>query len=350
MKFPIRAGSCLGFLLALTAPAFAACSLIKVTEMPLVELGAHYAVMVKVNDAMRPMIVDTGAEVTVLKLSVANDLKLTQDLSSANLKPMVGIGQTSADVYPSVIPSVLAFGDLVYNDRSIAVAKIDDGKTPENDSVGLLGDDILSQFEVEFDFPSKKLTFYSAFGCYGTFAPWTDAYSTIPFDHRGAKVAIDVFLDDERTPTIVDTGNNGSFVSRSSSALLGASDDEFAKTKGLARSPLNDGTSFPISMYKFDRLRVGDEVFARRDMGVIDVDFPMGSANFGLDYWRTRKIWFSYRNSWMFVASNPSTVMLAYPVKEAAPMAADANPGHTPEKKEALAKAALPDAEALDGQ
>jgi hypothetical protein len=348
MKFPICAVSCLGF--SLSSPAFAACSLTKVTEMPLVELGAHYAVMVKINDVMRPMIVDTGAEVTVLKLSAANDLKLTLDASNANLKPMVGIGQTSADVYPNVIPSVLAFGDLAYNDRSTAVAKIDDGKTPENDSIGLLGDDILSQYEVEFDFPSKKLTFYSAFGCYGTFAPWSGAYSTIPFDHRGAKVAIDVFLNDERTPTIVDTGNNGSFVSRSASALFGVSEEEFAKTKALARSPLNDGTSFPISTYKFDRLRVGDEVLSQRNMGVVDVDFPFGSANFGLDYWRTRKIWFSYRNNWMFVANNPSTAMLAYPVKEAAPMAAEATIGHTPEKKEALAKAALPDASAPDGQ
>jgi hypothetical protein len=200
---------------------------------------------------------------------------------------------------------------------------MDDGKTPENDSAGLLGDDILSQFEVEFDFPSRKLTFYRSSGCYKTFLPWTSAYSAIPFDHRDAKIAIDVFLNGERTRAIVDTGNNVSFVSKHSNALWGVPYSAFVNTPAQSRSPLNDGKPMPIQAFTFDTVKIGDELSFQQKMGVVDVDFPLASANLGLDYWQSRKVWISYANNWMFVSDKPQAAALAYPVIEAAPVAAE---------------------------
>jgi hypothetical protein len=316
LKFAARTVLGLCFAFSLAAPALAACGLNKVAQMPLLELGAHYAVMVKINDQTRPMIVDTGAEVTVLKSSLAKELDLTPDQSMANSRPVVGIGQTQAASYQNVIPSVLAFGELVYRDRSTVVAAIDDGATPEGESIGLLGDDILSQFDVEFDFPGRKLSFYRSFGCYSTFIPWTGAYSAIPFSHRRAKIAIDVLINEERTPTIVDTGNNVSFVSRDAPALWGVADSDLVNTPGRARSPLNDGQPLPVRAYTFDKLKIGDELLLKKKMGVIDVDFPQGSANLGLDFWTTRRLWISYSAALMFIAEKPETTALAYPVTE----------------------------------
>lgn len=315
MKSAVPALACLCCSFVLTAPASAACLLKKITEMPLMELGAHFAVAVKINDVTRPMIVDTGAEVTLFKSSFADELKLTPDYSSSDLKPVLGVGQTQAEIHMNVIPSFLGLGDLVYRDRSTVVAEMDFGKQAENDPVGLLGDDILAQFDVEFDFPSRKLTFYREFDCYNTFSPWTGTYSTVPFDHHDAKIVVDVILNQERTRAIVDTGNNASFISRNSSALWDVSDDELSETKSRSTSPLNGGTSFSIRTYGFDRVKIGDEVFSKMTMRVADVEFPFGSANLGLDYWRTRKIWISYPNNWMFIANPPSVTAVAYPVK-----------------------------------
>jgi hypothetical protein len=319
MKAAVPALACLCCSFVLTAPASAACVLKKITEMPLVELGAHYAVAVKINDVTRLMIVDTGSEVTLFKSSFADELNLAPDYSSSDLKPVLGVGQTQAEIHMNVIPSFLGFGDLVYRDRTTVVAEMDFGKQAENDSVGLLGDDILSQFDVEFDFPSRKLTFYREFDCYNTFSPWTGAYSTVPFDHHGAKIVLDVILNQERTKAIVDTGNNASFISRNSSALWDVSDDELSETKSRSTSPLNGGTSFSIRTYGFEKVKIGDEVFSKMTMRVADVEFPFGSANLGLDYWRTRKIWISYPNNWMFIANPPSITAVAYPVRALKP-------------------------------
>ena len=162
---------------------------------------------------------------------------------------------------------------------------MDDGRTPEKDSIGLLGDDILSQFDVEFDFPGHKLTFYREVGCYTTFLPWTGVFSTIPFDHHGAEVTIDVLLNSERTRAMIDTGNNLSFVSLSASALWGAATDDLAPTRMRAKSPLNDGAPMPVSAYPFTQVKIGDDLFHDKKLNVIDANLPLASANLGLDYW-----------------------------------------------------------------
>jgi hypothetical protein len=313
--------SCLA--LAAASPAFAACELSRVTQMPLLSVGAHYAVMVGIEDVVRPMMVDTGAETTVLAASVVKELSLKADPDIHHARAVAGIGQTGGDFHLNAIPSVLAFGDLIYRDRSTSVATIDEGKRPEADSIGLLGDDILSQFEVEFDFPSRRLTFYRSVGCYQTFLPWTGAYASVPFDHRNAKVTIDVMLNEERTPAMVDTGNNASFISKSASALWGSHETDIVATRASVKSPLNHAGAIPARAFVFGKVRIGGDLFLQREMPVVDVDMPLAAANIGLDYWSTRKIWISYPHGWMFVADDPANARLAYPVI-AAPTAREA--------------------------
>jgi hypothetical protein len=314
VKAPARTILCFWLALISGGPAIAACGLTKVTEMPLVKLGNHYAVMVRINNEVRPMIVDTGAEVTNINLSVVEDLDLKLDDNPLKASRVLGVGQTTAETYRNVVPSILGFGDLVYRDRSTAVAKQDFGDVPEQDAIGLLGDDILSHFDVEFDFPAGKLTFYHAAECYESFVPWTGGYSAVPFVHDRAKIVIDVVLNDERNQAIVDTGNPLSFVSRSLLARWRVNESAFSKTVGKISSPLNGGTSFAVKMFAFDVVKIGYEVFPPTIMSIVDVDFPLASINLGLDFWKSRKIWISYPNKWMFVSRTAATTV-AYPVQ-----------------------------------
>ena len=314
--------------IAASGAARAECRLETVAEMPLVSLGAHYAVMVNIDDVTRPIVVDTGAETTVIKESVAKELELKEDPQQSNRT--LGIGQTTGDSHLNVIPSRLAFGDLVLRDRSTAVATLDDGRNAEKESIGLLGDDLLSQFDVELDFPGHMLTFYREDGCYATFLPWTGVFATIPFDHHGAKVTIDVMLESERTRAMVDTGNNLSFVSRSASALWGAATADLAPTRMKAMSPLNHGAPMPVSAFPFTQVKIGDDLFHDKTLSVIDANLPLASANLGLDYWSSRKIWISYLHQWLFVADDPSAVKLAYSIAPAPAASPGASPTKTP--------------------
>lgn len=320
MRSPVRTVLCFllsSVLACLGARAHAVCALNKVAEMPLFKLGAHYAVMAQIEDTFRPIIVDTGAAVSSINLSAAEEFELKPDRSAADAKPVVGVGQTQAEAYPNVIPSVLAFGDLVYRNRSTVVARADFVNSPEEEAIGLLGDDILSQFDVEFDFPSGKLTFYRATDCHDTFLPWVGRYSAIPFLHDNSKIVIDVVLNDERNQAIVDTGNPLSFVSRSLLSRWGLPASSISKPVTKIGSPLNGGNSFALSLFTFDRVKVGYDFFPAMNMGVVDVDFPPASINLGLDFFRSRKLWISYPNKWMFLAES-GAAKLAYSVQPAA--------------------------------
>jgi hypothetical protein len=303
------------------ANAATACSLIKIAEMPLIQLGNHYAVMANVANQNKPMIVDTGSAVTLLGSKTTEALKLAEDYSGPPPKPVLGIGQVSAELHRNVIVPTLAFGNLTFHDRSTVVASLDFGPSPENAAAGLLGDDILSNYDVEFDFLAGSLTFYDEFECYDTFLPWLGTYSTLPFSHRGAKISVDLFLDGERSPAIVDTGNNKSFVSRAASALWTVRNDELKNTRWRSTSPLNGGTTSPDQKYKFDKIRIGDEVFTQEYMNVIPVQLQGISANLGLDYWKNRKLWISYPNNLIFISKLFSSPKLAYPVKANSPHA-----------------------------
>ncbi len=125
---------------------------------------------------------------------------------------------------------------------------------------------------------------------------------------------------------MIDTGNNLSFVSLSASALWGAATDDLAPTRMRAKSPLNDGAPMPVSAYPFTQVKIGDDLFHDKKLNVIDANLPLASANLGLDYWSSRKIWISYLHQWLFVADDPSAAKLAYSIEPAVA----ASPGVTP--------------------
>ena len=304
--------------LSLGAAGAVACELVKVAEAPLFVLGNHYATSITLNEATRPIIVDTGAAFTNLTPRVVDEFKLKTD-ALAKPTAVFGIGQTQAVLNQNVIVPVFGLGGLVYRDRSTVVSDMAFGKTAEGQAIGLLGDDIMSNFDVEFDFPSGKLAFYHTFQCYASFAPWAGEFVMVPFDHHDAKLVIDVVLDQERTRAIVDTGNNVSFVSRQSSALWDVSDSELRETHVVSTSPFNGGTSSSVKSYTFETVGMGGKTYHQMRMNVVDVDLLVGTANLGLDYWRTRKVWISYSRNWMFIADHPAAATLAHPVRDAHP-------------------------------
>ncbi len=139
------------------------------------------------------MIVDTGAATTLLGAKAADDLNLKVDPSAPPPKPVLGSGRPRRCFISTSSPPVLGFGDLVFHNRSMVVASLDFGRSPEADAVGILGDDILSGYDVEFDFPDGRLTLYDEFACSDVFLPWTGAISPCPSIIATTKILVDIF-------------------------------------------------------------------------------------------------------------------------------------------------------------
>jgi hypothetical protein len=81
-----------------------------------------------------------------------------------------------------------------------------------------------------------------------------------------------------------------------------------------------------VSAYSFKQVKIGDKLFNDKKLSVIDANLPLASANLGLDYWSSRKMWISYLHQWLFVADDPSAVKLAYPIETVPAVAVGATP------------------------
>jgi hypothetical protein len=161
--------------------AGSACQLKLEATLPMTKVLSHYTVPVDIDGHSYPMMVDSGAERTTLEPGIADALHLAVDSDHATTT--TGVGGSVGHEYPRIIPS-LKIGSSEWIDlRVLAVSS--GAVAPEAQAsapVGILGANVLSRYDVEFDFPGRTLSLYSASGCMGHFAPWQGDYQAYSAD------------------------------------------------------------------------------------------------------------------------------------------------------------------------
>lgn len=74
---------------------------------------------------------------------------------------------------------------------------------------GILGADLLSGFDVDFDFANGRVSLFSQKHCEGKVVHWTKGdYSVVPFDWSDVRrdITVDVRVDDKRFPAVIESG------------------------------------------------------------------------------------------------------------------------------------------------
>jgi len=288
------------FAVLISVPA-SGCTLYKVAEMPLIDIGEHFAVMGKINFQSSPFIVDTGAAATLIKDKVVGDNAIALDPIASHATAVSGIGNSGPPIY-NALPFFLGFGQIGFRDRSTVVARMGDLDGSLKDVAGLLGDDVMSQFDVEMDFPDRRITFYKNAGCRGQYAPWKEPYSSGAFRRHNSEIVIDGSANGHPLDVVVDTGAAMSFMSRRAALASGAKDADMTLTSASVVSPFNEGERMPVRSVAFSSFVVARSDLSGRAVGVVDVEVPGGDMLLGLDFLRTTKIWFGYSSGSIFIA------------------------------------------------
>jgi predicted aspartyl protease len=151
-----------------------------------------------------PMLVDTGGAFSMVSRATVDKLKLTpqhlpqnmffmestaEDIKSMAYGHPLKIGKLSADKYPFLI---LPYG-------------WDDPQTG-----GLIGSDILSNYDIEFDFAAMKMHIMSPDHCAGQGVYWTkQPYMALPIrlDENG-QIHFDAMVDGKQMDALLDTGSS----------------------------------------------------------------------------------------------------------------------------------------------
>lgn len=267
-----------------------ACRLEAVADLPATIEDNRLEVTGQVNGADIRLVVDTGAERSLLTTQTVAALGLPRSQRSGTR--LVGVGGTvsNADVYAQ-----LALGAATRAER-LAVADIPGVG-------GVIGGDVLSRYDVELDVPGRRVRLWQATGCEVADLPWTGRRQAIAVDVTATgRLRLPVTVDGQTMLALLDSGAALSLMQADIARRMDVTPDALAADPAYAARGV-DGTPIDVHRHRFGRLVVGMDRFARPLIGVAAFQLNAADMLLGVDYLRVRRVWIAYRSGLVFVQS-----------------------------------------------
>ena len=144
-------------------------------------------VQATIGGAPVTLLVDTGAERTLLTEAAVDRLRLPRDFQHATRT--FGIGSPTA-TWDARLPDGMVLGGTHFPVDSVTVGHFGIDNVAGGSADGLLGADILLAFDLDLDLPAQRITFYRARPeCPDAAPPWKEPYVGHCRRHRTARPA-----------------------------------------------------------------------------------------------------------------------------------------------------------------
>jgi len=273
--------------------------------LPLRESANRFTITAHINDHPVVMLVDTGAGHSAISPELAKQLHLPQDRRTR--LTVHGLGGDMKVAHPVIARSFRAGnGHLVDYEFEVANVSTPGSKGQPGAPEGLLGLDLLSYYELEFDFPHRTLTLYTQDNCSGNFIPWTGPFEVIAGRRQlDGQLFIPVSLNKVPINALIDTGAARSALGIDTAHDIGVPDEELR----LDRSTYSFGVpGVPVRAYEhhFNSLTVGRTTFQRAPLLIPDERLGVVQMLLGMDFFRQRKLWISFKTEQIFLQLMPA--------------------------------------------
>lgn len=272
------------------------CALVVVAKMPLDARNRLLVVPAGIDGKWLNLLVDTGAERTVISEDVVERLGLKRDTSSVTRSMGMGGTYTSHD---ALIPG-LVLGGVRFPVKRVAVGQFRFG--PGFSADGLLGSDVLLAFDLDIDVPQRTLTFYRARRCPDVRPPWNEPYERIA-GVKGVRdrMLIPIELDGVSGMGIFDTGAQATSIGARMGARLGLTPSILANDPIVRHHGAGPGSQ-DARLHRFNVLRIGPAVARDPLLSVLPIDAGVGDALVGEDFINGRRVWLSFTSREMFIS------------------------------------------------
>jgi predicted aspartyl protease len=279
-----------------------ACALVRETVIPMTFMGNLPTVAVLVNGDPVQLILDTGASHTVITAAAFKRLGLASDSTLRGFATAVG----GSGATPVGMVSKLELGEV--SRRSLNIFVVDMPAMGGGKIDGLLGNDILSEFDLDLDFRADRLTLYRQRRCPQGRPDWSEPYEALARPAQGRALPatmISLAVDGVQQNAVVDTGATRTAMDRSRALVSGAT------TEGLAidrQGSVQGATLKAISagLHQFTKMQVGSETIRTPRIAVTAKEGQLGNSYFGmllgLDYLRKRRVWIAYEEHMVYVS------------------------------------------------
>jgi len=292
-------------------PKLSDCALIKLAEAPIEVRGTLQFVPARIAGQPVTLMVDTGAERTVLTEAAATRLGLKRD--PRHVTQTYGIGGPSSSM-DAALPDGLTLGGTRFPLDRVAVGHFAIDHVPGAPPDGLLGADLLLAFDMDLNLPAGRMTLWRARRCGPARPPWSvPAVEIDGIGSRRDRLLLPIVLDGAAGQAVLDTGAQSTTVSLGFARSAGVTDimlatDPTAIAHGAAPN------SVPVHVHHFAELRVGPAVIHDPVLPVVPVDASFGDALVGGDFLLGRRVWLAFATHQMFVTPlGPPTAIAARP-------------------------------------
>ena len=250
---------------------------------------------VRINGGPATLILDTGAQRSVITADAAKRLAVTDRYDFNN--PITGIGRV-VQTGDARLQS-FTLGALPLSNPRILVGGLE---LPGIGADGLLGADLLGDFDLDLDLPRRTLTLYDRLDCPTLRPPWTGRYATLETTRSLSNHPFfPVQVDGHTLTASFDSGAQRTLLSAAGAAAAGVTPSALAadptgQTRGAG------GETLATALHQFHEFRIGDAAL-RTPVLIASAALPRDvEAIIGLDVLASHRIWLSYGSRRIFIA------------------------------------------------
>ncbi len=168
----------------------------------------------------------------------------------------------------------------------------------------LLGEDLLSLFDLDLDLRAQTLTLFAVQGCAGRFIPWQEPYDAVAVQlgmRSRSMPLVPVQLDHHPLVALLDTGASVSFLNLRGMRQLGLTPAMQNGDQGIAASAV--GGRMETRLHRFAEMQIGSLVVHDPTLLTAPVPTLIFDMLLGVDFWAVRRLWISYATSQIFIAT-----------------------------------------------
>lgn len=290
----------LALLLAITGCAQApSCDLLKVAEVPLQPKGRVFTVPVIINGHSLDMVLDTGAAKSMLVDTSVQRFGIRQDGRTFSVLVGLNGGSLRADAN---IDSISLGG------APLSVARMSVNSFNNSGVDGVLGLDVLKEFDLDIDAPHKTLALYQVRRCSAADPPWSDpAVAIAGTSSFGSWLEMPIDIDGVRGNAVVDTGASYTMIMPGMMRRLDLTEQQLASDRTVTQHVIA-GEDATARFHRFGSIRLGPIVAHNVSILVLTKEPPalsggrrFSDAVIGQDVLRNRRIWFSFSNGRLYL-------------------------------------------------
>jgi Aspartyl protease len=254
---------------------------------------------VLVNGTPVPGILDTGAQTSAVTDGLVSRLGLLGDPRHGTL--MSGIGSEGTARGDALVSQFeLAGYDPGTGHYPVISVPLDTGKGAPLGA--LIGADLLSHFDIDFDIAHNRAVLYDPDRCQGPLPDWPGPAVALPFEVIGSgRLLLKVKVDGHDLDALLDSGATASVIDLPAAERLGVTAEDLAREPGGSGFGAA-GVGFQRVLHRFHSMEIAGERFDAPNISVLDRPLREADMLLGLDWLRTHRVWVSYHRHTLFIA------------------------------------------------